>query len=103
MRAAMTPQDMPYLYQLWDVLLYLSGSEGFGLPAWEALASGLPVVYTEVGAPDEYLGQAQAGLPESAFDSPSSIEVKRKMEPTQPYANMSKRISASGGSDCLAL
>ncbi len=36
-KAGLAPADMPGLYNLWDVLLYLSGGEGFGLPAWEAI------------------------------------------------------------------
>ncbi|HEX7860792.1 MAG TPA: glycosyltransferase family 4 protein [Verrucomicrobiae bacterium] len=63
MKAALAPEDMPTLYQLWDGLLYLSGSEGFGLPAWEAMCTGIPVVYTNYSGHAEYLNQAEAALP----------------------------------------
>jgi len=61
-KAAIAPADMPILYQLWDCLLYLSGAEGFGLPAWEAMCSALPVVYTNYSSHAEFLGGARAGL-----------------------------------------
>ena len=61
--AALAPRDMPMLYQLWDLLLYLSGGEGFGLPPWEAMCCGLPVVYTNYSSHAEFLTKANAGLP----------------------------------------
>ena len=60
--AALAPADMPTLYRLWDALIYLSGAEGFGLPAWEAMCSALPVIYTDFSSHSEYLNDAQAGL-----------------------------------------
>lgn len=62
-KAALVPTDMPTLYNLWDCLLYLTGGEGFGLPAWEAMASGLPVIYTNYSSHAEFLGRANGGLP----------------------------------------
>jgi len=62
-KGALSPEDMPTLYDLWDGLLYLSGGEGFGLPAWEAMCAGLPVVYTNYSAHAEYLSRGNAGLP----------------------------------------
>lgn len=58
-----SPGEMPTLYQLWDCLLYLSGGEGFGMPAWEAMCSALPVVYTNYSSHAEFLNKAGAGLP----------------------------------------
>lgn len=51
------------LYKIWDCLLFLSGGEGFGLPAWEAMCSALPVIYTNYSAHGEFLSRGQAGLP----------------------------------------
>lgn len=62
-KAALAPWDMGTLYGLWDALLYLTGGEGFGLPAWEAMCCGLPVVYTNYSSHAEFLGRASAGLP----------------------------------------
>lgn len=61
-RAALAPDDVPTLYQLWDCLLYLSGAGSFGLPAWEAMCSALPVVYTDYSSHAEFLGAGKAGL-----------------------------------------
>jgi glycosyltransferase involved in cell wall biosynthesis len=62
-KAGLAPADMPALYNLWDALLYLSGGEGFGLPAWEAICCALPVIYTDYSSHAEFLGRANAGLP----------------------------------------
>ncbi len=56
------PREMPLLYQILDCFLYLSGGEGFGLPPWEAMCSGLPVIYTNYSSHAEYLNEANAGL-----------------------------------------
>jgi glycosyltransferase involved in cell wall biosynthesis len=59
----LSAEKMAALYQVWDALLYLSGGEGFGVPALEAMASELPVVYTDYSSHAEFLGKANAGLP----------------------------------------
>jgi glycosyltransferase involved in cell wall biosynthesis len=61
-RAALTPENLATLYLLWDCLLYLSGSEAFGLPTWEAMAVGLPVIYTNTQFHCEHLNAAAAGI-----------------------------------------
>jgi glycosyltransferase involved in cell wall biosynthesis len=63
LKAALAPDDMPMLYKIWDCLLYLSGGEGFGLPAWEAMCSGIPSVYTNYSAHGELLSRGRAGIP----------------------------------------
>ncbi|HEV2393281.1 MAG TPA: glycosyltransferase [Verrucomicrobiae bacterium] len=62
-KSALAPEDMPMLYRIWDCLLFLSGGEGFGLPAWEAMCAAIPVIYTNYSSHAEFLGRAQAGLP----------------------------------------
>jgi glycosyltransferase involved in cell wall biosynthesis len=63
------------------------------LPAWEAMCSGLPVVYTNYSSHAELLGQANAGLPVEGIlqpeaqsgiwrmvaDMPQAIEAVRKL------------------------
>jgi hypothetical protein len=88
-KAALAPEDMPALYQLWDGLLYLSGGEGFGLPAWEAMSSGLPVIYTEGGATAEFLNLADAGLPVQGVPQP-----ERKTGFWRMIANVAQAIAA---------
>lgn len=72
LKAALAPDDMPILYKVWDCLLYLSGGEGFGLPAWEAMCSGLPAVYTNYSAHGELLSRGGAGLPVGGILQPES-------------------------------
>jgi glycosyltransferase involved in cell wall biosynthesis len=72
LNAALSPNDMPALYQLWDALIYLSGGEGFGLPAWEAMCCGLPVIYTNYSSHSEFLGKASAGLPVDGILQPEA-------------------------------
>jgi glycosyltransferase involved in cell wall biosynthesis len=48
-------RDLPDLYKMFDAYVSLSGAEGFCIPIIEAMASGLPVVYTD------YSGQAEVG------------------------------------------
>jgi glycosyltransferase involved in cell wall biosynthesis len=40
------PQVIADLISSWDCMLYLSGGEGFGIPAFESLMCGVPVIYT---------------------------------------------------------
>jgi glycosyltransferase involved in cell wall biosynthesis len=63
LKGALAPADVPTLYNLWDCLLFLSGGEGFGLPAWEAMCSGIPTIYTNYSAHAEFLSRANAGIP----------------------------------------
>ncbi len=72
LKAALAPDDIPTLYRLWDCMLFLSGGEGFGLPAWEAMCAGLPVIYTQYSSHAEFLGRAEAGLPVSGVLQPES-------------------------------
>lgn len=60
--AHLAPDAMPVLYQCFDALLALSGGEGFGLPAWEAMATEVPVIYTNYSSHGEFLGRARAGV-----------------------------------------
>lgn len=92
-KAALAPADMPLLFQMWDGLLYLTGGEGFGLPAWEAMCTERPVVYTDYSSHAEFLGRAKGGLPVGGIlqpevkscvwrliaDVPQALEAVRKL------------------------
>jgi len=107
LKAALSPDDMPALYNLWDCLLFLSGGEGFGLPAWEAMCCGLPVIYTNYSSHAEFLGRGGAGLPVGGIlqperetciwrmvaDVPQAIEAVRKL-----YSNreLGERLGSNG-------
>lgn len=55
--------ELSYLYSQATVLALPSWTEGFGLPALEALCAGLPVVASDRGALPEVLGNAGLLLP----------------------------------------
>jgi glycosyltransferase involved in cell wall biosynthesis len=77
--AALAPEDMPALYSLWDCLAYLSGSEGFGLPVWEGLCSGIPAIYTAFSAHGELVFKAQAGIPIDGIVQPEKNTMAWRM------------------------
>jgi glycosyltransferase involved in cell wall biosynthesis len=58
-----SPEELARRYACADLYASASSYEGFGLPALEALASGLPVVVTDVGAARAYVGEAGIVLP----------------------------------------
>lgn len=86
LKSALAPSDIPALFNLWDCLLYLSGGEGFGLPAWEAICSGLPVVYTNYSSHAEFLGRADAGLPVGGILQPERRSCLWRMIADVPQA-----------------
>jgi alpha-1,3-rhamnosyl/mannosyltransferase len=51
-------QDLPLVYHAADALLFPTLHEGFGLPALEAMAAGLPVVTSNVTSLPEVVGDA---------------------------------------------
>ena len=57
------PHVLPNLYKVWDAFLYLSGGEGFGNPAEEALLTGLPVIGTNYSAHGELIRESRGGIP----------------------------------------
>lgn len=54
---------MPWLYNACDIYLHPSRYEGFGLPALEAMACGLPVLSSDIPASREVLGESAVYVP----------------------------------------
>lgn len=61
-----SPDQLAERYATADLYVSASGYEGFGLPALEALASGTPVVVTDVGAARAYVDDSGIVLPRDA-------------------------------------
>lgn len=57
----LTPKLLADLISTWDCFLYLTGGEGFGVPAFEALMSGVPVVYSNYSSHPDFC--KHGGLP----------------------------------------
>jgi glycosyltransferase involved in cell wall biosynthesis len=62
-RFGLTTEDLAPLYNTAEVAVCASLFEGFGFPAAEAMASGLPLVSTRGGALPEVVGDAGALVP----------------------------------------
>lgn len=58
----MPEADLPLLYQAADILTFPSVKEGWGLVALEALASGVPVLASDLPVFREYLTSGENGL-----------------------------------------
>jgi glycosyltransferase involved in cell wall biosynthesis len=54
-------EDMNNIYNLFDMLYFPSGGEGFGMPVLESMACGVPVMYSNYSAHAEVAGDA--GIP----------------------------------------
>jgi len=55
------PEVVAELMGSWDAMLYLSGGEGFGIPAFESLMSGVPVIYSNYSSHADFC--KHGGLP----------------------------------------
>ena len=55
------PEVLAQLISSWDGLLYLSGGEGFGVPAFEAMMAGVPIIYTNYSSHADFC--KHGGLP----------------------------------------
>ena len=52
--AGYTTGDMAQIYNCFDALVFPSGAEGFGMPVLEAMACGVPVIYSNYSAHAEF-------------------------------------------------
>ena len=62
-------EDLPVLYNISDLTIYLSEYEGFGLPILESIACGTPVITSPVTSIPEVIGDAGIYV-----DNPNSID-----------------------------
>lgn len=59
------PEQMPDLYRSGDVGVFPYRGEGFCMPALEAMACGLPIIYPEMGPSGEYCKEGGWAVPAS--------------------------------------
>lgn len=78
--------DLPSFYQSFDLFLLSSNYEGWGRAALEAMASGLPVVMTDVGLAGEVVKNEENGLVTPVGDQKKFFEACKMM-----YENPEKR------------
>ncbi len=55
-------EDLPAFLQSLDVFVFASGKEGLGISGLQAMASGVPVVSTRCGGPEDYVLPGETGL-----------------------------------------
>ena len=80
-RNHLSPNVMPFVYNMMDILLYPSGGEGFGIPVLEAMASEVPIVFTNYSAHGELASNANAGIGISGTLVPEVRSGVRRMVP----------------------
>lgn len=73
-RAGMiSPEEMAWTYSLFDVLLFPSLGEGFGIPAVEAQACGVPIIVSDYSAQAELVGPGSLAVPVQESWDPSQL------------------------------
>lgn len=83
-------RDLPYIYNLAKIFLFPSFYEGFGLPALEAMQSGLPVLTSDTSSLPEIV--AKGGLMHSPYDCNGfARDLTRLMEDKDFYLRMRER------------
>jgi glycosyltransferase involved in cell wall biosynthesis len=92
LRPASSQQEIDSLYARCTAVILPSLEEGFGLPAWEALTSGIPVAISDAAA----LQEATAGLID-AFPATSERAITAAIDRTveEPRSETSQRARAA--------
>jgi glycosyltransferase involved in cell wall biosynthesis len=78
-------EDIPELLRAMDLLLLTSAHEGFSLVAVQAMATGLPVVATRCGGPEEILTDGVDGIlcPVADADALASALLALRADPSR--------------------
>jgi glycosyltransferase involved in cell wall biosynthesis len=84
--------DAPDFYRAFDIYALTSHSEGFPLSTLQALASGLPVVATRCGGPQEMLSDGQTGF---LAESGSATDVASKLGSLAGNENLRMKVAAA--------
>jgi glycosyltransferase-like protein len=91
-RSGPLPQElMPALYRAASCLVFPSTKEGFGLVVLEAMASGVPVVTSQIAPFTEYLGDDDVAWCDPFDPASIAVAMRRSLDPSQ-----SERLAAGG-------
>ncbi len=82
-----THEEVEKLYKKCDVFLFPSYTEGFSLSLLEAMACGLPIITTDVGANKETVGDG--GIIVKLRDSGSIVDAINKLSDKETRSKMS--------------
>ena len=84
-----TNEEMPAYYQELDIVTILSNEEGTPRPIIEGMASGVPIITTDVGIAKEVFGplQKELILGTRTFDNDEEIKSKLKQKIIELYNN----------------
>lgn len=83
------PQEVQKHLKMSDVFVFPTYTEGFSNALVEAMASGLPVITTDVGANYDMI-EEHGGIIVPVGDSEAIVNALKKMEPFQVRAEMSE-------------
>jgi glycosyltransferase involved in cell wall biosynthesis len=95
-RGACSESDLHGLYATSRLLIMPSLEEGFGLPAWEAICSGLPVALSEGGALRELAPLAAATFPPASVEAMSAAIDQAATAPPPPPFTAPPETAMSG-------
>ena len=84
-------RELPFLYNLADMLVFPSLFEGFGIPLVEAMACGCPVVCANVTSIPEVVGAAGV-----FFDPSSPEDMAEKIRSVRGSPDKADRMRAAG-------
>ena len=84
--------DLVLLYNMAELFVYLSSYEGFGLPPLESMASGTPVVTTNVSSIPEVVGDSAI-----LINNPTDVdEISKALDKGLTDENLRKKLIAKG-------
>lgn len=95
-KQSVSDDDMATIYSAFDVLLMTSRGEGFGVPALEALACGVPAIVSNWTAQPEIVGQpwSPAEMNTLRLDAGWAVAVDPDWDPRQSADFAKPRLAA---------
>jgi len=84
-------EDLVALYNLCEVFVFPSLSEGFGLPALEAMACGAAVIGSDISSIPEVIGE-----PAALFDPQDAVSIAEKLQAVLTDESLRTRLRECG-------